>query len=165
VNDRLVLDSDRSYPPWSIKSQVELAPLGEGLASTFAAALHFKTKILPTNPHPTRPRKRVPVLIFRDSAEFRAFCERKKINYKDASGTFSGRFGVLVHDNPRRPASSRAQPPAGFNFETLLHELIHSLVWLNFPKCPLWLNEGLAKCFEGLRESDTGQFCARRKNE
>lgn len=37
---------------------------------------------------------------------------------------------------------------------TLIHEMVHPLMWANFPEAPPWYNEGLASLFEAAREKD-----------
>lgn len=37
---------------------------------------------------------------------------------------------------------------------TLVHELVHPFVRANFPRCPVWFNEGLASLYEASTEKD-----------
>lgn len=37
---------------------------------------------------------------------------------------------------------------------TLVHEIVHPFMEVNFPSCPAWFNEGLGSLFEACREQD-----------
>jgi hypothetical protein len=37
---------------------------------------------------------------------------------------------------------------------TLVHEMVHPLMEVNFPACPPWFNEGLASLYEAVEEKD-----------
>jgi tetratricopeptide (TPR) repeat protein len=55
--------------------------------------------------------------------------------------------GLFMSDPERNWVALRLDLPEDRAYHTIYHEYVHMIMRLNFPKMPLWLNEGLAELF------------------
>jgi len=78
----------------------------------------------------------VGVYLFATSDTYQAYCRAH------LGGECPSVFGVY-HPDVRRIVMN-----AGPGLGTLTHELVHPIVETDFPKAPIWINEGLASLFE-----------------
>jgi hypothetical protein len=83
-----------------------------------------------------RPAKAVSVILFRTKDTYEAYC---KARFDEACISPYGFYAPDV-----REIVMNAAPGLG----TLTHELIHPIVETDFPKAPIWINEGIASLFE-----------------
>lgn len=65
-----------------------------------------------------------------------------------AGGLYDGKIRVPVRSVEGREEDLR---------RVLFHEYAHALVYSITPRCPMWVNEGLAEYFSGARSRKTGQ--------
>ena len=55
--------------------------------------------------------------------------------------------GIFISNSVRNWVALRLDVPEDQAFHTIYHEYVHMIMRLNFPKMPLWANEGLAELF------------------
>jgi hypothetical protein len=79
--------------------------------------------------------------------------------FPDEESYMRGTSAVLgiVPDTPYgfyRPCKHALVVDAGYGYGTLVHELVHAFMDGDFPRAPVWMNEGLASLFEAPREEE-----------
>ena len=83
-----------------------------------------------------RPERAIGVYLFADAASYQAYCKAR------LGGECDSPFGMY------HPDIKRIVMNAGPGLGTLTHELVHPIVEADFPRAPIWLNEGIASLFE-----------------
>ena len=78
------------------------------------------------------------IYVFRDNPSFRTYARGKTAAHKVGGLFFSRREGDYVMVD----ASSDLDP-----FGVIYHEYLHHVMTDNFPRAPLWINEGIAEYF------------------
>ncbi len=78
------------------------------------------------------------IYVFRDNPSFRSYARGKTTAHKVGGLFFSRREGDYVMVD----ASSELDP-----FGVIYHEYLHQVMTDNFPRAPLWINEGIAEYF------------------
>jgi len=84
----------------------------------------------------TKPTRAVGVIVFEDDARYQAYC---RAHLHSACESPTG----IYHPDVRLIVIN-TRPRLG----TLTHEIVHPLVEADFPRAPLWFNEGIASLFE-----------------
>jgi hypothetical protein len=84
----------------------------------------------------TKPTKAIGVYLFADAGSYQSYCKAH------LGGACDSPYG-MYHPNVRLIVMN-ARPGLG----TLTHELVHPLVEADFPRAPVWVNEGIASLFE-----------------
>jgi hypothetical protein len=108
-------------------------------ARALAASTELTTRAIDAyynNRFATKPARPVGVYLFPDEASYQTYCRAH------LGGTCDSPFGTY-HPNIRRIVMN-----AGSGLGTLTHELVHPIVEADFPRAPIWLNEGIASLFE-----------------
>lgn len=122
--------------PWVVAGDEASAQVDQRAARTVAWA-HRRLRERFFEKDPTEP---VPVWIFRDADSYDRHVE-----------AWLGR-------TPHTPYGFADPSGLYMNIDTgggtLVHEMVHPLMWANFPKAPPWYNEGLASLFEAAMERD-----------
>ena len=83
-----------------------------------------------------KPDKAIGVYLFPEEKSYQDYCRAK------LGGTCDSPFG-MYHPNIRRIVMN-----AGPGLGTLTHELVHPIVESDFPRAPIWINEGIASLYE-----------------
>ena len=83
-----------------------------------------------------KPDKAIGVYLFPEEKSYQDYCRGK------LGGTCDSPFG-MYHPNIRRIVMN-----AGPGLGTLTHELVHPIVESDFPRAPIWINEGIASLYE-----------------
>jgi len=83
-----------------------------------------------------RPERAIGVYLFADGKSYQAYCKAH------LGGECDSPFGMY------HPDIKRIVMNAGPGLGTLTHELVHPIVEADFPRAPIWLNEGIASLFE-----------------
>jgi hypothetical protein len=108
-------------------------------AKSLAASTDLTTRALDayySGRFDTRPTRAIGVYLFADKASYQSYCKQHLGRACDSP------FGVY-HPEVRRIVMN-----AGPGLGTLTHELVHPIVEADFPKAPIWINEGIASLFE-----------------
>jgi hypothetical protein len=113
-----------------------------GPAFTASATLtHDALQALFNDRLSTRPDRPVTIYVFPAQAQYEAYCARRFKGTPTASQCTEA-LGFYHHETRELFAN------LGPGLPTLSHELVHPLVESDFPRAPLWLNEGLGALFE-----------------
>ncbi|HEX4955695.1 MAG TPA: tetratricopeptide repeat protein [Thermoanaerobaculia bacterium] len=92
-----------------------------------------------TSPLPTS------ILVFKSDRSFAPYKRSDGQPHEDLVGRFiTDRWGNIIALN--------AYPPLGSGFEVVFHEYVHFFARHNFPRLPLWANEGLAEYYSSFSE-------------
>jgi len=84
----------------------------------------------------TKPARAIGVYLFPEEKSYQAYCRAH------LGGACDSPFG-MYHPDLRRIVMN-----AGPGLGTLTHELVHPIIEADFPRAPIWLNEGIASLFE-----------------
>ncbi len=93
-----------------------------------------------------KPEKAIGVYLFPGEKSYQDYCRAK------LGGTCDSPFG-MYHPNIRRIVMN-----AGPGLGTLTHELVHPIVESDFPRAPIWINEGIASLYEAPVIPRTGEI-------
>ena len=110
----------------------------------------FFDRVLSFDMYQTVP---VNILIFRNSAEYRAYLIRKNRGWATAS------YGLFMASENQIALYIRQDRSLTFN--TIKHEVSHAVVSTIIPYAPAWLNEGLAEQMEMLQRDEEGLYFER----
>ena len=83
-----------------------------------------------------RPTGPIKIYLFKDDANYRAYAK------KLFNETPSSPYGYYMHHGNRMVMNIAT------GTGTLVHEMVHALIAVDFPDAPTWLNEGLGSLFE-----------------
>ena len=83
-----------------------------------------------------KPARAIGVYLFPEEKSYQAYCRAH------LGGACDSPFG-MYHPDLRRIVMN-----AGPGLGTLTHELVHPIIEADFPRAPIWLNEGIASLFE-----------------
>ena len=83
-----------------------------------------------------RPTQRIKIYLFKDDASYRSYA-KKLFNETPTSP-----YGYFTHSDNRMVMNIAT------GTGTLVHEMVHALIAVDFPDVPTWLNEGLGSLFE-----------------
>jgi hypothetical protein len=122
-------------PGWNARALVESVDL-----TTRAIDAYFNGRF------DKKPEKAIGVYLFPDEKSYQDYCRAK------LGGTCDSPFG-MYHPDLRRIVMN-----AGPGLGTLTHELVHPIVESDFPRAPIWINEGIASLFEAPVIPRTGEI-------
>ena len=83
-----------------------------------------------------RPTHTIKIYLFKNDADYRAYAK------KLFNETPTSKYGYYMHQDNRMVMNIAT------GTGTLVHEMVHALIAVDFPDVPTWLNEGLGSLFE-----------------
>jgi len=126
----------RIEKPWVVFGDGPKGPLDKRVEGT----VRWATVLLKKDYFPQDPPEPVDIWLFQDAKSYESHVTAWFDEAPDTPYGFANEDGLFMDIST--------------GGGTLVHEMVHPLMEVNFPACPPWFNEGLASLYEAVTEHD-----------